>query len=55
MTKTVDITPTRQEILPSLIVLLNSDNLKSRQVGEWELRRMAGLADGYVQLSKENR
>lgn len=54
-TKTIDLTPTWQGILPSLIALLNSDSLKSRQVAESELRRMAGLADGYVQLSKENR
>jgi len=54
-TKTIDLTPTWQGILPGLIALLNSDNLKSRQVAESELRRMAGLADGYVQLSKENR
>ena len=55
MTQTVDITPTWQEILPSLLVLLASDNRKSRDVAASELRRMAGLADGYVELSKENR
>lgn len=54
-TKTVDVTPTWMDILPSLIHLVNSDSLKGRQVGESELRRMAGLADGYVELSKENR
>ena len=54
-TKTVDVTPTWQGILPALLTLLQSDNHKSRQVAESELRRMAGLADGYVELSKENR
>jgi len=54
-TKTVDVTPTWQGILPALLTLLQSDSHKSRQIAESELRRMAGLADGYVELSKENR
>ena len=54
-TQTVDVTPTWQGIRPALLTLLQSDNHKSRQVAESELRRMAGLADGYVGLSKENR
>ena len=52
MTKTVDLTPTWQGILPALLNLLQSDNLKSRQIAESELRRMAGLADGYVEIQK---
>ena len=51
-TKTVDLTPTWQGILPALLTLLQSDNPKSRQVAESELRRMAGLADGFVEAQK---
>ena len=54
-TEMVDITPTWQEILPTILILLKSDNHKTRELAVSELRRMAGLADGYVQLSKENR
>ena len=50
--KTVDVTPTWQGILPALLALLQSDNPKSRQLAESELRRMAGLADGYVEIQK---
>ncbi len=50
--KTVDLTPTWQGILPALLTLLQSDNPKSRQVAESELRRMAGLADGFVEAQK---
>ena len=48
-TQTVDLTPTWQGILPALLDLLKSDNPKSRQLAESELRRMAGLADGYIE------
>ena len=51
-TKTIDITPTWMDILPSLIHLVNSDSIQGRQCAESELRRMAGLADGYVELFK---
>lgn len=51
-TKAVDLTPTWQGILPALLNLLQSDNLKSRQLAESELRRMAGLADGYIESLK---
>lgn len=51
-TKTVDLTPTWQGILPALLNLLQSDNPKSRQLAESELRRMAGLADGYIESLK---
>jgi len=50
--KTVDLTPTWQGILPALLDLLKSDNPKSRQLAESELRRMAGLADGYVEAQR---
>jgi hypothetical protein len=51
-TQTVDLTPTWQGILPALLNLLQSDNPKSRQLAESELRRMAGLADGYIESLK---
>ena len=47
--KTVDLTPTWQGILPALLDLVRSDNYKTREIAERELRRMAGLADGYVE------
>ena len=51
-TQTVDLTPTWQGILPVLLTLLQSDNPQSRAIAESELRRMAGLADGYVEIQK---
>lgn len=42
---TFDITPTWSEILPSLLILLNSKNASAREVAENELVRMARLAD----------
>ena len=51
-TKTVDVTPTWQGILPSLLILLKSESHKSRSLAESELRRMAGLADGFVENQK---
>ena len=51
-TQTVDLTPTWQGILPALLNLLQSDNLQTRQIAESELRRMAGLADGYVEAQR---
>ena len=51
-TQTVDLTPTWQGILPALLNLLQSDNPKSRQLAESELRRMAGLAEGYIESLK---
>ena len=50
--KTVDVTPTWQGILPALLTLLQSENPKSRDLAESELRRMAGLADGYIESLK---
>lgn len=53
--QTIDITPTWQGILPSLLLLLQSDDYKARNIAESELRRMAGLADGYVELQKSSK
>ena len=50
--KTVDLTPTWQGILPALLTLLQSDHPVTRRVAESELRRMAGLADGYVESQR---
>jgi hypothetical protein len=50
--QTVDVTPTWQGILPVLLTLLQSENLQTRDIAESELRRMAGLADGYVEVQK---
>ena len=50
--QTVDVTPTWSGILPALLTLLQSDNPKSRDIAESELRRMAGLADGFVESQK---
>ena len=50
--KTVDLTPTWQGILPALLDLVRSDNYKTREIAERELRRMAGLADGYVEAQR---
>lgn len=51
-TPTVDLTPTWSGILPALLDLLKSDNYKTREIAVRELERMAGLADGYVELKK---
>jgi len=51
-TNTVDLTPTWSGILPALLTLLQSPNPKSRDIAESELRRMAGLADGFVESQK---
>ena len=45
MTKTIDVTPTWQGILPSLLILLKSERTSAREVAENELVRMARLAD----------
>jgi hypothetical protein len=53
-TETIDVTPTWQGILPALLTLLKSDILECRTLAESELRRMAGLADGYVEIRKKS-
>jgi hypothetical protein len=50
--KTVDLTPTWQGILPALLALYQSEFHKNREIAESELRRMAGLADGYVEAQR---
>ena len=50
--QTVDVTPTWSGVLPALLTLLQSTNPKSRDIAESELRRMAGLADGFVESQR---
>lgn len=48
MSKTIDITPTWQGILPALLTLLKSDNPKTRELAEGEMYRMARSADKMI-------
>ena len=45
-TKTIDITPTWEGILPSLLELLKSPSAEVRGCGIDELTKMARIADG---------
>lgn len=45
-TKTIDITPTWEGILPSLLELLKSPSAEARGCGIDELTKMARIADG---------
>ena len=47
-TKTVDLTPTWQGILPALLNLLQSDNPRTRELAEAEMYRMARSADRMI-------
>lgn len=51
--KTIDCTPTWEEILPMLIRLLNSDKTEARQCAHDELLKMAKIADHYNKLVKK--
>jgi hypothetical protein len=54
MTKTVDLTPTWSGILPALLaVIANGETVEARKAAEAELRRMAAIADKYVELGRE--
>ena len=56
-TQTVDLTPTWSDVLPAILAVITNPKAspESRKIMYSELSRMAGLADGYVELSKENR
>lgn len=43
--KTIDVTPTWSEILPSILILLKSERASCREVAVTELARMARVAD----------
>jgi len=44
-TKTINITPTWEQILPTLLMLLSHGNAKGKQEAARELQRMAQTAD----------
>lgn len=44
---TIDLTPTWEGILPTILVLLENGNAKGRADAKAELVRMAKLADAY--------
>lgn len=46
--KTIDLTPSWQEILPALLLLLERGSTESQRHAKSELRRMAALADERV-------
>jgi len=50
----VDLTPTWEGILPLLLAAYNSDTYKARTAAEQELRRMAKLADKWVDHCNNN-
>ena len=47
-TKTIDLTPTWQGILPALLDLIKSDNPEVRTLAEAEMYRMARSADRMI-------
>lgn len=53
--KTIDVTPTWEGILPTLLVLLENGNSKGRETARAELKRMAKLADCYVETLREKK
>lgn len=50
--KTIDVTPSWSEILPVLLVLLESGPFESKAFARKELKRMAALADSYVKIQR---
>lgn len=50
--KTIDVTPSWSEILPALLVLLESGTPESKAFAKKELKRMAALADSYVETRR---
>lgn len=49
---TIDITPSWGQIMPVLVDLAHSNNMKARDTAYAELTRMAKLADLYVASQK---
>ena len=47
-TKTIDLTPTWQGILPALLDLIKSDNPEVRELAEGEMYKMARSADRMI-------
>lgn len=53
--KTIDCVPTWESCVPMLIHLMESDTTReSSQIAKEEIRRMAKLADKYVEVQKTN-
>ncbi len=53
-TRTIDITPTWESLVRALIELAHTgESYESRQMAKGELRRMARLADCWVQYRKD--
>jgi hypothetical protein len=46
--KTINITPTWENILPTLLAVIENGNFEGRKVALEEITRMAQLADLYV-------
>jgi len=51
--KTIDVTPTWEQILPVLLMTIENGTGRGRKVAIEELTRMAQIADAYVAQSKE--
>jgi hypothetical protein len=47
--KTLNITPTWSQLLPEFIAMLESPSQQSREIGEKNLKKIAELADAYVE------
>ncbi len=50
--KTIDITPTWTSLLSLYLEVYENSNMEGRREAAAELRRMANLADKYVELKK---
>ena len=53
-TQTVDLTPTWSDVLPAILAVITNpkSSPESRKIMYSELSRMAGLADGYVEMQR---
>jgi hypothetical protein len=53
--KTIDMTPTWSEILPTLLLLLREGKAEGKTTAQEELAKMARVADAYVKEHKLGR
>jgi hypothetical protein len=51
-TQYIDITPTWEQIVPALLLILKSGTADSKQYAAEEITRMAALADKYNTIAK---
>lgn len=49
----IDLTPTWEQIVPALILLIESGGNGGKKTAKEELLRMARLADSFTKLNKE--